>query len=135
MIWITPGSTLHGILSDVRFLLSCVPLGSVLVPLFFTIYIRPLGIIAQQYEVKYHLFVDDTRLYISLDPGNELKFSCSWYSSIDDSKPSSQPARQTDWQAHTRARAYAHAYHLWYVHETIFHVLPNNESETEEIFE
>ncbi|KAK2145627.1 hypothetical protein LSH36_668g01000 [Paralvinella palmiformis] len=40
-------------------------------------YTRPLGIIAQRYGVKYHLYADDTQLYISLDPDNELNFSSS----------------------------------------------------------
>ena len=36
---------------------------------------RPLGIIVQRYGVKYHLYADDTLLYISLDPDNELNFT------------------------------------------------------------
>ena len=40
-------------------------------------YTRPLGIIAQRYGVKYHLYADDTQLYILLDPDNELNFSSS----------------------------------------------------------
>jgi len=63
----------RGILSDVQFLLSGVTQASVLGPLVFTMYTRPLGIIAQQYGVKYHLYADQIRLYISLDPYNELK--------------------------------------------------------------
>jgi len=46
-------------------------------PLVFTIYTRPFGIIAQRYGVTYHLYADDTQLYISLDPDNELNFSSS----------------------------------------------------------
>ena len=40
-------------------------------------YTRPLGIIAQRYGVKYHLYAYNTQLYISLDPDNELNFSYS----------------------------------------------------------
>jgi len=40
-------------------------------------YSRPLGIILQQYGIKYHLYADDTQLYILLDPDNELNFSSS----------------------------------------------------------
>jgi len=40
-------------------------------------YTCPLGIIEQLYGVKYHLYADDTQLYISLDPDNELNFSSS----------------------------------------------------------
>ena len=35
------------------------------------------GINAQRYRVKYHLYTNDTELYLSLDPENELNFSSS----------------------------------------------------------
>ena len=69
--------SVHRILSDVQFLLSGVPQCSVLDPLVFTMYTRPLEIIAQLYGIKYHLYADDTQLYISLDHDNELNFSSS----------------------------------------------------------
>ena len=67
--------SVHGILSDIQFLLSGVPQSSYISPLVFTMCTRPLGIIAQRYRVKYDLYADDTQLYISLDPDNELNLS------------------------------------------------------------
>jgi len=51
--------SVRGILSDFQFLLSNLPQGSVLGPLVFTMYTRPLGIIEERYGVKYHLYADN----------------------------------------------------------------------------
>jgi len=67
--------SVHDILSDVQLLLSGVPQGSVLGLLVFTMYISPLGITAQWYDIKYNLYVDGAQLYISLNVDNELNFS------------------------------------------------------------
>ena len=60
-------------ISDRICLLCGVPQGSLLGPLIFTLYTRPLGMIAQKYGVGYHFYADDTQLYVSLDLDNEPK--------------------------------------------------------------
>ena len=51
-----------GVMSDTFSLLFRVPQGSALGPALFTWYTKPL---AQQYEVKYYLYAEDTAVGIS----------------------------------------------------------------------
>ena len=47
---------------------SSIPQGSVLGPILFTIYTVPIGDIYRRHQVAFHLYTDDTQIYLSFRP-------------------------------------------------------------------
>ena len=68
---------IEGILSDVASIVCGVPQGSVLGPMKFCLYLLPLSAILRHHDIGYHIYADDTQLYISFkckDPNSSFNF-------------------------------------------------------------
>ena len=49
----------------------CVPQGSVPGPLLYVLYTSPVADIVKRHNLMYHLYVDDTQLYVSFKLGSD----------------------------------------------------------------
>ena len=58
-------------ISSSRDLSFGVPQGSVLGPILFSLYIAPMTDIIRQHGLEYHLYADDTQMYLTFNPVNE----------------------------------------------------------------
>ena len=54
--------------SDSQALCFGVPQGSVVGPLFFTMFISEINAIVRKHSIKYHMYADDIQLYLPFNP-------------------------------------------------------------------
>ena len=72
----TQSVTIDGVSSRPVVLKYGVPQGSVLGPLLFTIYTLPLGDLLRQHGIAYHLYADDTQLYLTFNARDTDDYHC-----------------------------------------------------------
>ena len=74
---------IDGIKSDLTPLEFGVPQGSVLGPMLYTLYTLPLGNVIRQHLTPFHMYADDTQLYMSAKPSDTTKLIMNVQSCIE----------------------------------------------------
>ena len=69
--------SIAGVMSHSCPLDCCVPQGSVLGPTMYSQYTRPIGDIIRSHGILFHLFADDSQVYLPMNPNNpEQQVEC-----------------------------------------------------------
>lgn len=63
--------------SEVKHLDYGVPQGSVLGPMIYCMFTRPVGEVAKRHDINYHCYADDTQIYMSFNPSDWEKTASS----------------------------------------------------------
>ena len=63
-----------------------VPQGAVLGPMLFNVYCRPLTTLIRKYGVSYHIYADDTQVYVECDKNDSSSAYATLYACINDIK-------------------------------------------------
>ena len=74
------------VLSDFANIMCGVPQGSVLGPLKFCLYLLPMSAILKYHNIGYHVYADDTQLYISFKCKQALEAISKVNSCLSDNK-------------------------------------------------
>ena len=82
----TQSISIDNVTSDPIVLEFGVPQGSVLGPILYTLYTTPLGTLIRKHGLDFHMYADDTQIYLSIDAPQLQNEKCRLESCLDDIK-------------------------------------------------